>query len=150
MAKRLFWLILILLGFGLIVLSSASVVQAARQHGESNYFWLHQLEFGILPGLFFLWVFWKMDYRHLRKIALPLLFAALVLMVLVLVPSFGLKINGSRSWLNIGPIAFQPAEVLKLTLIIYLAAWLGQRARDQHGPHGADAAIRRPVTVINA
>ena len=127
MAKRLFWLILILLGFGLIVLSSASVVQAARQHGESNYFWLHQLEFGILPGLFFLWVFWKMDYRHLRKIALPLLFAALVLMVLVLVPSFGLKINGSRSWLNIGPIAFQPAEVLKLTLIIYLAAWLGQR-----------------------
>jgi len=127
MAKRLFWLILILLGFGLIVLSSASVVQAERQQGEANYFWLHQLKFGILPGLFLLWVFWKIDYRHLRRIALPLLVGALALMVLVLIPSFGNKINGSWSWLSLGPIVFQPAEVLKLMLVIYLAAWLGER-----------------------
>ncbi len=126
MAKRLLWLILILLGFGLIVLSSASVVEATKQFGAANYFWKHQLIFGILPGLTLLWVFWKIDYRHVRKVAFPLLFAALVLMVLVLVPSLGRRFNGATSWLDIGPIVFQPAEVLKFALVIYLAAWLGE------------------------
>lgn len=126
MAKRLFWLILILLGFGLVILSSASVVQATKQYGSSSYFWKHQLVYGILPGLVFLWMFWKIDYRKLRILALPALFGAFVLMVLVLVPSFGLHINGAQSWLDIGPISFQPSELLKLALIIYLAAWLGE------------------------
>ncbi len=127
MAKRLFWLILILLGFGLVVLSSASVVQATKKFGSANYYWLHQLEVGILPGLVLLWIFWHIDYRRLRSLALPFLFAALGLMILVLVPSFGVRINGSQSWLSLGPLSFQPAEVLKLALVIYLAAWFGER-----------------------
>jgi cell division protein FtsW len=127
MAKRLFWLILLLLGFGLIVLSSASVVQATKQIGVSNYYWKHQLQYGILPGLLLLWALWKIDYRKIRLFALPLLFVALVLMVLVFVPSLGVHQNGATSWLDIGFFTFQPAEVLKLALIIYLAAWLGER-----------------------
>lgn len=128
MAKRLFWLILLLLGFGLIVLSSASVVQATKLVGSSSYYWKHQLIYGILPGLVLLWAFWKIDYRKIRPFALPLLFAALVLMVLVFVPSLSVHQNGATSWLDIGFITFQPAEVLKLALIIYLAAWLGERS----------------------
>ncbi len=127
MAKRLFWLIIILLGFGLVVLSSASVVKGAKSFGNPNYFWEHQLFYGILPGLVLLWVLWHIDYRKLRPIALPLLFAALALMVLLFVPSLAHTINGVKSWLNLGPLTFQPAEALKLALIIYLAAWLGER-----------------------
>jgi cell division protein FtsW len=127
MAKRLFWLILIFLGFGLIVLSSASVVEATKKFGTSSYFWQHQLFYGIAPGLLLLGLFWKIDYRRLRSIALPILLFAFVLMVLVLMPSLGIKINGSRSWLDIGPISFQPAEALKLALVVYLAAWFSER-----------------------
>jgi len=127
MAKRLFWLILLLLGFGLIVLSSASVVQATKQFGVSDYYWKHQLLFGIFPGLVLLLLFRRIDYRRWRPIALPLLFTALALMVLVFVPSLGMHLKGATSWLNFGVFTFQPAEVLKLALIVYLAAWLGER-----------------------
>lgn len=127
MAKRLFWLILVLLGFGLIVLSSASVVQATKQFGVSDYYWKHQLLFGIFPGLLLLLLLRRIDYRRWRPVALPLLFVALALMVLVFVPSLGLHLKGATSWLNFGVFTLQPAEVLKLALIIYLAAWLGER-----------------------
>lgn len=128
MAKRLFWLIIVLLGFGLMVLSSASVVQAQKQFGSSGYYWEHQLLFGILPGLVLLWLFWRIDYRKLRRFALPLLFVALGLMVLEFVPTLGVRINGATSWLNFHGFTFQPAEVLKLALVVYLAAWLGGRS----------------------
>lgn len=127
MAKRLFWLVLLLLGFGLIVLSSASVVQAQKQFGSAGYYWEHQLLYGILPGLLLLWMLWRIDYRRWRRLALPLLFAALLLMVLVFVPSLGIRIKGATSWLSVGVLTFQPAEILKLALVIYLAAWLGER-----------------------
>lgn len=127
MAKRLFWLVLLLLGFGLVMLSSASVVQAQKQFGVSSYYWKHQLLYGILPGLCALWIFWRINYRFWRRLALPLLSVALLLMVLVFVPSFGIHLKGATSWINIGVLTFQPAEILKLALVIYLAAWLGER-----------------------
>lgn len=127
MAKRMFWLVLLLLGFGLIVLSSASVVQATKQFGNPNYYWKHQLLYGILPGLALLWLFWRIEYRRLKPLALLLLFVSLALMALVFVPSLGVRLHGATSWLNLGAFTFQPAEVLKLALIIYLAAWLGER-----------------------
>ncbi len=128
MAKRLFWLILVLLGLGLVVLSSASVVQSAKQYGVSYYFWRHQLFYGILPGLSLLWFFWRFDYKHLRRLSLPILGVAFLAMVIVLFPTYGRQINGSRSWLDIGPIVFQPAEILKFALIIYFAAWFGNKS----------------------
>lgn len=127
MDRKLFWLVLIFLVFGLIVLSSASVVQATKQFGSSAHFWRHQLLFGVLPGLALMLVCWKMDYRGLRIFALPLLLGALGLMGLVFVPNFGVHLKGATSWLTLGPVTFQPAEVLKLSLIIYLAAWLGDK-----------------------
>lgn len=128
MAKRLFWLILFLLAFGLAVLASASVVQATKQFGSASYFWRHQLIYGILPGLALLWIAWKFGYRRVRPFAFGFLVAALALMVLVVVPQFGLKLKGATSWLVIGGMSFQPAEFLKLALVVYLAAWLGERS----------------------
>jgi cell division protein FtsW len=53
-----------------------------------------------------------------------------VLLVLVLLPGFGVSINGSRRWLRVGPLSFQPAELAKLALVLYLAAFLA-RKRDE-------------------
>lgn len=125
MATKLFWLIIVFLVFGLIVLSSASVVQASKQYGSSSYYWVHQLLYGVLPGIAALLLLRRFNYRKLRPLALPLLFLALVLMVLVFVPGIGLRLKGATSWLNLRWFTFQPAEVLKLALVVYIAAWLG-------------------------
>jgi cell division protein FtsW len=125
MAKKLFWFILGFLLFGLIILSSASVVQATKQFGSSSYYWRHQLLYGVVPGLLVMIGLWKFKYQNLRPFALPLLFVALVLMILVFVPALGIRLKGATSWINMGWFTFQPAEVLKLALVIYIAAWLG-------------------------
>jgi cell division protein FtsW len=135
MAKRLFWLILAFLVFGLVVLSSASVVQATKQFGSSSYYWRHQLLWGIMPGVVAMLALWRTPYKYLRKAAFPMLFLALGLLVLVFVPQFGLRLKGATSWLNIFGFSFQPAEMLKLALVVYLAAWLGdhrERLKTMH------------------
>jgi cell division protein FtsW len=129
MTRRLFWVVLVLVVFGLVVLSSASVVESAKDHdGSASYYWTHQLLWGVLPGLIALWAFWKMDYRHLRLVAFPLLVVSLGLTALVFVPSLGHTYGGSTNWLSFGPVRFQPAELVKLALVVYLAAWLGNQS----------------------
>lgn len=125
MAKKLLWLVIILLSLGLIVLSSASVVQANKQFGSSHYYLFHQLLYGVLPGLAVMLGLGRFKYQRFRPLALPLLFFALALMILVFVPTIGLHLKGATSWLNLRWFTFQPAELLKLALIIYIAAWLG-------------------------
>jgi cell division protein FtsW len=129
MARRLFWLILTLLVLGLIVLSSASAVQATKQFGSSSYFWVHQLTRGIIPGVALMLLFWRIRYDQLKPWALAMLAMSLLVMVLVFVPQLGLQLKGAKSWISLGGfITFQPAEALKLGLVIYLAAWLGERS----------------------
>ncbi len=128
MVKRLFWLTLVLVCVGLIVLSSASAVQGQKQFGSSGYFWKHQLLYGLLPGLMLMLACWRVPYRYWHALAFPLLFVALALMLLVFVPSLGIHLNGQTSWVSLFGISFQPAEALKLALVVYLAAWLGERS----------------------
>lgn len=127
MAKRLLIMILVLVVFGLVVLSSAGIVEAQRKFGSSYYFVLHQFLYGILPGLVGLALFSWVDYKFWKKISLPLLFGSLLLMILVFVPNIGHGLKGATRWLNLGPFTIQPAEILKLCLIIYLAAWFSNR-----------------------
>src|SRR3989344_4495714 len=127
MAKRLLIMILVLVAFGLVILSSAGIVEAQKKFGSSYYFVFHQLLYGILPGLAGLALFSWVDYKFWKKISLPLLFGSLLLMILVFVPNIGHGLKGATRWLNLGPFTIQPAEILKLCLIIYLAAWFSNR-----------------------
>jgi len=71
-----------------------------------------------------------LDYRLLKRIALPLLIVSVLLLVLVLVPHIGLKIKGARRWLGQGAFRFQSSELAKLALIIALA-WYGEHYQRQ-------------------
>lgn len=64
-----------------------------------------------------------------RKVHVPILLAGLAASLLLLVPSLAIEVNGATRWLNLGPLSFQPAELLKFGLVIYLAVWLSERAR---------------------
>ena len=137
MSRRLWVLIMVMMVFGLMVLSSASSVQATKQFGASTHFWLNQLTRGVLPGLLLMFLFWRFDYRRLKPFAFPILVGAFLLMMLVFVPGLGLHLKGATSWLSFGFVSFQPAEALKLALVLYLAAWLGERGdRLQHVQFG--------------
>lgn len=127
MKRRLIWIIAILTIFGLAVLASAGIVDAQRKFGSAYYYVYHQLLFGILPGVIVAYVLSRIDYRIWRKFALPILFGALALTTLVFVPHFGYGTKGAVRWLDIGGLLFQPSEILKLSLVIYFAAWFGNR-----------------------
>jgi len=127
MARKLFIMILVLVVFGLVILSSAGMTESLNKFGSSYYFVFHQLLYGIIPGLIGLALFSFIDYKFLKKISPLLLFWSLFLMILVFVPTVGHGLKGATRWLNIGPFTIQPAEILKLCLIIYLAAWFSNR-----------------------
>lgn len=113
-----------LLVFGLLMLSSAGVAISQLRFGDPYYFFKHQLFYGVIPGLVLMFIVQKIDYRFWRKFAFPFFILNLLLLVLVFIPGFGLKFQGASRWLKMGPFSFQPSEMLKLSIILYLAAWL--------------------------
>lgn len=142
MTKILIWLTLILAVFGLIMISSAGVYTSQKNFGTNYYYFNHQLIFGFLPGLFLFLLVSRMDCKIWKKLSLPLILISIGLLILVFVPGFGITAGGAKRWLNFFDFfSFQPAEVLKLTLIIYLASWFGSKSRLNKGEHGSVAAF---------
>lgn len=116
-----------LIVFGLVMISSAGVIYSQTRFGDGYYFFKHQLFFGVIPGLVAMFVIQKIDYHFWKKIAVPLFFVSIVLLVLVFVPGIGSRIYGASRWIQLGPFSFQPSEMAKLSIILYLAAWLESR-----------------------
>ena len=118
--------------FGLIVLLSASSPNGYHQFGDSYYYLKHQVIFGLIPGIAGLIAFSRIPYTFWKTHAWNLLLISIGLLVLVFIPGFAAGIGTSHSWISIGGVfSIQPSEIVKLTFLFYLAAWLG--ARDEHG-----------------
>jgi len=113
--------------FGLVMLSSASSAVAFQRFGNNLYYVIHQLINGFVPGVIFCVIAALVDYHYWRRFGFTLFAASIVLLVAVLIPGLGVSFGGAQSWLDLGPILFQPAEVTKLTFIMYLASWLEKR-----------------------
>ena len=113
-----------LLVFGLVMLSSAGIAISQHRFGDSYYFFKHQLFYGILPGLFLMYVAQKIDYHFWKKFAFPFFVLNIIFLILVFIPGLGLNFQGASRWIKLGMFSFQPSEMLKLTIVLYLAAWL--------------------------
>ena len=129
--KTLLFLILTLSVFGLMMISSAGVFYGATRFNDPNYFLKHQFLFGFIPGIFVLYIFSKIDYHFWKKISVPMFIISLVCLVLVFIPGIGSNAYGASRWINLGPVSFQPSEMVKLFIIIYLAAWLEGREKEK-------------------
>lgn len=127
--KFLVSLLAVLIFFGLIMLSSASTVESFRSHGNSYYFFWHQIYSGFLPGITLLIFFSIFDYRWLEKYTMWFFAAAVVLLLMVFVPGVGQVIGNARSWVKLATISFQPSEIVKLLVILFLAGWFAHRGR---------------------
>ena len=128
------WLLgaaLVLAMFGVVMVYSASAVYASARLGDGLWFFKRQA-LGAAAGLAALLLAMKLGYRRIEKLAVPLLLLSLVLLVLVLVPGLGVVAGGARRWLRVGSLSFQPSELAKVALVLWLARSLarkGERVR---------------------
>ncbi|MEK7180752.1 MAG: putative peptidoglycan glycosyltransferase FtsW [Patescibacteria group bacterium] len=137
-------LVFILTLFGLVMLSSASSELGKIKFNDSYYYLKHQLANGLLVGVIGFFVFYKLNYGYLKKFALPFLIFCLGLLALVFT-KFGVAGGGATRWLHFGPLIFQPAELLKLAFMVYLAAWLSN-PRMQRGKSFSEGFL--PFIII--
>src|SRR5215831_7566624 len=122
----LFGVIVALCSVGVVMVYSSSAIIAADRFHDPLFFLKKQL-FWAVTGFGLLWIALRADYRRLERWVVPLLIVSFVLLVLVLVPPFGHAINGTRRWFRAGPLSFQPVELAKFSLVLYLAAFLSRR-----------------------
>jgi cell division protein FtsW len=123
-ARRAFFVIVILLAsFGFFIFSSAALGLLGRD--GAPYWWVAGKQFVLLlAGIVCFLMVSKINFRFWQKVAPWLLVLAVGLNILVLIPGVGLVAGGARRWLAIGPFTWQPSELLKLALVIAMAAWL--------------------------
>jgi cell division protein FtsW len=128
---------------GLVMILSASAVEALSAYGSSWYFFERQLVWALVGGAVFI-VSARVDYHHWRRLAVPLLAVAGVTLCVVLVPGVGIQVDGARRWLGSGSLRFQPSEIAKLALLVYVADVMTRRASDV-----ADwQRVLKPILVV--
>ena len=121
---------ILLMLLGLTVLYAASYYNAQDRGDPLGEVYSQLL--GIAVGAVGMAVMFRIDYRDLRRpwVCGGLLGLSFMLLVLVAIPGIGKMLNGSRRWLRLGPVSFQPSELAKYSMILYLARALSQKSRD--------------------
>ncbi|MGH2429793.1 MAG: putative lipid II flippase FtsW [Candidatus Limnocylindria bacterium] len=128
-AYALLLAVMALTAIGVVMVYSSSSVRSYFSNADPSAQGMEQLVWAAL-GLTGLLVASRIDFRHLRYLAIPIYVITLVLLAAVLVPGIGTEINGSRRWIVIPGIgSLQPAEFAKLAVVLYLAHWLDRRGR---------------------
>jgi cell division protein FtsW len=125
--------VLALVAIGVVMVYSASSVRSYLASSDPAAQGMQQAVWALL-GLAAMLLASRIDFRLLRYLAIPGYVVTLLLLAVVLIPSVGSEVAGSRRWLVVpGVGGFQPAELAKLAICIYLAHWLDRRGRNAHG-----------------
>ena len=114
-----------LLAIGLVAMTSASMELSANMYGDALYYFKHQvlfMAFGILAAL----VLARIPLSVHQRLAPWYGVFSLMLLAVILIPGMGYSANNSTRWLSLGPVRFQPSELIKPALIIWLAAYMAQ------------------------
>lgn len=118
--RSLLILIIVFVILGLVAVADASAPQALNAY-QDKFFFLRQQAEWVGIGLVALFVCSKINYSFWQRIATPLFFATLALLLVVLFPHFSFSALGARRWISLGPVNFQPSELIKLSLAFYFA-----------------------------
>ncbi len=120
--------VLFLTGCGIVMVYSASSALALGKFGNDAYFLKRQVLFSLL-GIGALVICGHLPYRIYRPLTYPLLLVSLALLVAVKLSSLGVTAGGSSRWLRVGPFNFQPVELARLALVIYMAYSLSKKQK---------------------
>ncbi|HAE37605.1 MAG TPA: putative lipid II flippase FtsW [Candidatus Riflebacteria bacterium] len=116
----LLFVVVALMGLGLIMVYSASSVTSLATMSDGLYYFKRQLVW-VITGLLAMLGFSLVPYQKLEKLAVPLLGLSVFLLILILVPGVARDIGGAKRWLRFGGVGFQPSEFAKLCFVIYVA-----------------------------
>ncbi len=131
-----FLVLLCLVVFGLLIFTSAALGLLARGGATFTSVAVSQLLLGFLCGGLALIVLSRVNYRVWRPYT-PYFFGfALLLTLLTFVPGVGLTLKGAARWIVMGPVSFQPAELLKFAVVLFLAGIYASRFRQVHTVRG--------------
>ena len=118
--KQFFYLVLSLVVVGLIFVADISAPQALNFFNDKFHFLKSQIIAAFI-GVIIMYLVSFINYSFYKKIASPLFVLSTLLLILVFIPGLSYEALGARRWINIGSLNFQPSEVVKLALAIYLA-----------------------------
>lgn len=108
--------------FGLIMVYDASVSIAIRDFNDQYHFIKDQIRWlGI--GYLALFIFSRIDYRFWKQFVIPILLITFILLIAVFIPGIGVRALGAHRWINLGFFVLQPAEIAKISMILYLSLW---------------------------
>ncbi len=119
--------VLALLGISVVLINSASVMEAFTRFGDSAYYLKRQLVYVVL-GLFVFIFCATIPTAQVQRFAMTLLLFSIALLILVLI--VGREINEAKRWIELGFFNIQPAEILKLSWIIYLASYSSRKTEE--------------------
>jgi len=117
---------LFLLSWGTVMIYSTGGVYADLQYNDGQYF-LYRHLIHMLVGLAVMGVALIVNYHKWQQYSIWFMLGMLVLLILVLIPEIGHEVKGGRRWLRLGSFSLQPAELLKVVLIIYVASYLERK-----------------------
>ena len=113
----------LLIAFGLIMVYSSSSIPALKRYSDPSYFLKRHL-ISIVLGLGLMFGVSRLPYRSFKKYSGPLMLGTLGMLVIVLIPGIGAKINNARRWVSVGPLHIQPAEYAKVVWVLFLSSAL--------------------------
>jgi cell division protein FtsW len=124
--RWMFLVTILLTGFGaLMIYSCTSVITPVfAKKGVTEFYYFKRHMFTILIGFIVLCVTCRLNPSFLKRIAVPLLILSFVLLILVFLPGIGVSAGGARRWIKLWPSTFQPSELVKLSMVIFLARYI--------------------------
>ncbi|MCX6760249.1 MAG: putative peptidoglycan glycosyltransferase FtsW [Candidatus Nealsonbacteria bacterium] len=120
-----------------MILAGVSSIFSQKDFDWSGYYFLHQLNWAIIPGLILGFTAFFIPVSFLKRTSFGLILFALFLMAIVLIPGIGIVSGGAPRWIDVGFTTLQPSEFLKLAFIIYLATWLDSRLKEKKQVHNS-------------
>ena len=121
--RWIFAIALTLICFGLLMVSSASMVVSDQSYHEPFHYLLRQLIY-LFGGFFVAWIITRIPLSFWEEASFMLLLLCFALLAAVLIPGIGSVINGSRRWIHLGFLSLQVSEAVKLMAILYMAGFL--------------------------
>jgi len=128
----LFWVSMILIGIGLVMVYSSSIALAetAKKFGNSSSYFLIRQTLFICIGAAAGFITFLIPIRWWQKVSPYLFLGGLFLLILVLIPGIGHKVNGSRRWLSLIVFNLQPSEFMKLFVAMYVSDYVLRKSKE--------------------
>ncbi len=119
-------LLLLTIGAIMIYSSTSVVTPLAAKKNLTPYYYFKRHLFTMLIGFLFMYVAYKTDIKLLSKLSVPLLIFSLFLLLAVFIPKVGITVGGARRWIKLWPSTFQPSELVKLSMVIFMARYVSE------------------------